>query len=366
MAQRYLRLAPVYYAVFLYGWFLGSQVNPDKPWWYTYRMGFCDCEHYYWSVFTMSINEFPGYVVANEGCFYWGWYVAAEMQIYLVIPIVVWVLEVKIGRGKEANVTCAVILGFFTCIGMIINWCIIYGNDMSAGLFSPQDILIYKLWLNKAYTKVPPVCLGLLLARIYLSINVEKQKGKTSFEVYRRYSPLKGVMATLLGFAAIALIGLISIAPLSVNKAPPSWSRLKSAIYIVFAMPVFCLCLMAIFTMYWLGYYERTKRFFARRFWAVPGRLSYCIYLLFPIVAGQFSSAMTSPLYLTYNEMFYQMIFDIIGSFLAAMLLYLFIEKPLSNIIFGSQTPVRKNESLDSMIMPAGKAEARLNILNQF
>ena len=43
---------------------------------------------------------------------------------------------------------------------------------------------------------------------------------------------------------------------------------------------------MMIFSFYWLGYFERTKRFFARRFWAVPGRLAYCIYLLFPIVAG--------------------------------------------------------------------------------
>ena len=38
---RFLRLAPLYYAVFLYGWFIGSQLHRDSsPWWYTYEMGF--------------------------------------------------------------------------------------------------------------------------------------------------------------------------------------------------------------------------------------------------------------------------------------------------------------------------------------
>lgn len=42
-------------------------------------MSFCDCEQYWWSVFTMTINIWPYNVVANEGCFYWGWYVAADI-----------------------------------------------------------------------------------------------------------------------------------------------------------------------------------------------------------------------------------------------------------------------------------------------
>lgn len=77
-AGRFLRLVPVYYAIFLCGWLIGPYLA-SGPWWYTYQMGFCDCQHYWWSVFTMTINEWPGYVVANEGCFYWGWFVAAEM-----------------------------------------------------------------------------------------------------------------------------------------------------------------------------------------------------------------------------------------------------------------------------------------------
>lgn len=76
--SRYIRLAPVYYLIFLVGWLIGPYMNTGV-WWFTYQMSFCDCEHYWWSVFSMTINLYPGYVIANEGCFYWGWFTACEM-----------------------------------------------------------------------------------------------------------------------------------------------------------------------------------------------------------------------------------------------------------------------------------------------
>ena len=58
--HRYLRLAPVYYVVFLFGWLIGPHLG-SGPCWLTYEKGFHDCQHYWWSVFTMTINFFPWY-----------------------------------------------------------------------------------------------------------------------------------------------------------------------------------------------------------------------------------------------------------------------------------------------------------------
>ena len=54
---------------------------------------------------------------------------------------------------------------------MIINFMILYGNNMSAGLPAPQDKFIYLLWLNKSYTKLGAVTFGFILARLYLNID---------------------------------------------------------------------------------------------------------------------------------------------------------------------------------------------------
>ena len=70
---RYARLAPVYYLVFLFGWQVGPFLG-SGPCWFTYEKGYANCNEYWWSVFAMTINFIPNYVIANEGCFYWGWY----------------------------------------------------------------------------------------------------------------------------------------------------------------------------------------------------------------------------------------------------------------------------------------------------
>ena len=71
----------------------------------------------------------------------------------------------------------------------------------------------------------------------------------------------------------------------------------------------------------------------ARKLWTIVSRLGYCVYLVFPIVAGNFSSSMSSPLYLTYNEMFYLMIFNIAGSLFVSLAVYIMVEHPVQKLL---------------------------------
>lgn len=54
--------------------------------------------------------------------------------------------------------------------GIGINFYIIWANKMAAGLFAPQDVLIFKIFVNKPYTKFHAVFLGIGMALIYLDI----------------------------------------------------------------------------------------------------------------------------------------------------------------------------------------------------
>jgi hypothetical protein len=222
--SRFLRLAPVFYAVFLLGWLVGPYLN-NGPWWYTYQMGFCNCQNYWWSVFTMTINFFPDYQVANEGCYYWGWFVACEMQLFLFVPLLVYLLEYKAGQFINYISVCSIV-----GLGTYINYKVIFDNNMSAGLFAPQDILIFKLWLNKPYTKLHSVGMGILMAQLYLKV------GKVD----------TGKLKPWLYFLAIGTLGFLSIYPKSANHDPSSWSREKSALFVSLSRPAFLFCLVLI------------------------------------------------------------------------------------------------------------------------
>ena len=105
--------------------------------------------------------------------------------------------------------------------------------------------------------------------------------------------------------------------------------------------------------MHWLDYGKFLKRFMTRQFWTVVARLSYSTYLVFAIVAAQFISSMQDPLYLTYNEMFWQMTYEISASFLVAFFFYMFIERPAANLIFGVRKDVSQSKRGTTMVLPS-------------
>ena len=44
----------------------------------------------------MTINFFPSYAIQNEGCFYWGWFPACEIQLFIIMPWVIYgILSIK-------------------------------------------------------------------------------------------------------------------------------------------------------------------------------------------------------------------------------------------------------------------------------
>ena len=92
-------------------------------------MDFCGCgspTNYWWGVILMVGNEWAGWMVANEGCFYWGWFVACDLQIFLFVPWFVYLLEFKL---KNHKIIADLIILLLICGGTAITFYIIYHND---------------------------------------------------------------------------------------------------------------------------------------------------------------------------------------------------------------------------------------------
>ena len=344
--MRFLRLAPAFYAVFFFGWLVGPYTN-SGPWWFTYQMGFCNCQQYWWSVLAMTLNFFPGYVVANEGCFYWGWFVACEMQLFLVLPPLVYMFAITL---KNHRFVQTVLLLGLMALGSWISYKVLLTNDMSAGLFAPQDIIIFKVWLNKPYTKLHCLAWGIAMAKLFAHINSHKLRNpKADIRDVALRGWLRSKWAAWFVFlCAFGVLAFVSIYPKSVNGDPASWSAHKSALFVAVSHNAYLACVVAIFGLMWLGYGAFFKRHFSRVTWTVLSRLCFGVYLVFPVMAALFNSSMKSALYLTYNEMVYQLIFSILSSFLAAFLLFILIEAPSKNVLssLSSSKPPQKPISI--------------------
>ena len=110
----------------------------------------------------MTINFFPSYAIQNEGCFYWGWYPACEIQIFILLPWVVYgILSMK------SKVMQAVTVAVGVLAGIAINFFVIW--HMNESVYSPGDVKIFYTFLNKPYTKLYAVFFGIGGALVYSS-----------------------------------------------------------------------------------------------------------------------------------------------------------------------------------------------------
>ena len=79
-----------------------------------------------------------------------------------------WIIYLILKIKRKIIQGLIVILG--TLIGIGINFYIIWHNEIAQGLFAPQDVLAFKIFINKPYTKFSAIFLGIGMALIYESI----------------------------------------------------------------------------------------------------------------------------------------------------------------------------------------------------
>lgn len=47
--RKYIRLAPLLYLIFFFGWAAGSRLRTEKPAWIQYQLMFYQCDSYWWA-----------------------------------------------------------------------------------------------------------------------------------------------------------------------------------------------------------------------------------------------------------------------------------------------------------------------------
>ena len=207
---RFLRLAPLYYFVFLFS-FMVIPFLGDGPMWFTYEREFISCETNWWSVFTMTINFFPALQLPLEGCFFWGWVIAAELQIFLVLPLFVWLLLSVGGKLQIAILaTC-----FVLACGL--NAYLVWAYGLTAGLLSPANFSVYMAYVNKPYTKLHAVVVGVGFGLLF-----DQHFSKPQEVTEKSWAKWLGV--TLLWFACFGGLFYLATGNFEANQAFVNWT----------------------------------------------------------------------------------------------------------------------------------------------
>ncbi|GIY98686.1 nose resistant to fluoxetine protein 6 [Caerostris extrusa] len=161
--HRYIRLTPVYMIVLAYFTTLYTYVS-DGPYWPDYDVD-ANCQvRWWWN--PLYINNF---LDSQEQCMAWAWYLANDMQFYVISPLFL----ISLWRWPKVGLS---LMGLFFAISFTANFAITYeynfvstldsifikGSSIQAIMNSWTDFM-NKIY-SKPYTRISAYLVGILLA----------------------------------------------------------------------------------------------------------------------------------------------------------------------------------------------------------
>jgi peptidoglycan/LPS O-acetylase OafA/YrhL len=145
----------------------------------------------------------------------WTWYLANEMQFFLLVP-----LFVKLYYTKRK--VFYIVLGVLMAVCKLIQMIVILVNDLSISYFTYNDEY-WTVYYVKPYSRLPVYLIGILAGCSYFSFKREDPENQRIAKVLEaiKFSTAKSVCSQLIGFTMMQLmIILIQI----INNQPNNMS----------------------------------------------------------------------------------------------------------------------------------------------
>eukprot|EP01017_Pseudomicrothorax_dubius_P040252 TRINITY_DN6276_c0_g1_i7.p1 TRINITY_DN6276_c0_g1~~TRINITY_DN6276_c0_g1_i7.p1 ORF type:complete len:398 (+),score=13.92 TRINITY_DN6276_c0_g1_i7:182-1375(+) len=307
--HRILRIIPTYVVVALFLWkvipFLGS-----GPFWQAFvESTNRSCTNSAWSDFLFINNLLISNVLAND-CIGWGWYLACDSQIFILMPIFMALLLKSRLLGK-ATITgllvASLVYSFF--LSETYGFQALGATGMSEDYFTKYYLV--------PWTRAPPYLFGVLVGLWYI-----EERGRLSEKLAR--SRILQLVSAAVGI--LTMYWMIKITE-PLFKDPNAYTRLQNSLIVSLSRTVFVAGLTALLLPGLVGS-KLLQDLLGNNFFHVLSKLTFSTYLIHLVVI----LFIYSSVFLTHYEMFSRSLGSTVISFAIALLLSVFVELPFANL----------------------------------
>lgn len=246
----------------------------DGPLWYQAQAK-NPCDKYWWTNLLYINNFYPTSFGAS--CFNWSWYLANDMQFHIIAPAVLFVAYRFRLRGLIVFVAVLLSISFTTTA-------VIYAHyDLPAVVISKaaidageRGVDSMSLTYVKPYCRISPYLVGIVTG--YLLLNVKDWKLPTKVQTY---------LFNMAGWCVAIVLALSTLYGQykAVRKDNPvQFSRAENIIYGTLSRFAWSLALAWVIFACHNGLGGLVNKLLSARFWIPLSRLTYCAYLVHPII----------------------------------------------------------------------------------
>jgi peptidoglycan/LPS O-acetylase OafA/YrhL len=328
--HRVYRILPAYAMVLFSTWKLIKYAG-DGPIWYRADSINAQCEDYWWTNLTFLNNFIPN----GDGnrCFGWGWYLANDMQFFLISPLVLFIYH----RSSKVIGWCIFTLLILTDI--LTNAFISYYNNIPVGGFKSEDK--NNMLYIKPYCRIAPYAIGVLFGMLYFTYRKHHNESRIydmiSYKIlklfhcrYLRY------LFYILGLGLISFMLFMEYPAYSTAAKSDSleddWSQTARSAFMALDRSGFVLGVGLILMPLMMGYNKLVGEVMSSKVWTPLARLSFCGYLVHLSTIAIIFGRQEVAYYLSDFNLLVDFIIGCIGTYAIAFLVSILVESPLMNL----------------------------------
>ena len=319
--SRFLRLSPAYYFVLFLNfkilpyvgsgpvWFLGGAVH--------------HCEQYWWTNILYVNNFYP--TVYSDQCFSFTWYLANDMQFFIISPVLMLLLynfwEIGVSVIFGTMLFSIAVTGTLTGIdnsnaNLLANYVPGSNNETAGSLPTFEFSSIY----NKPHCRINAFLVGVVLGFILY------KKWKVRFNIWARFS-----IYIALWMIAVASCVTIVFGQLQTWRGHP-FSKSENVMYFMFSRTVFSIGIALMIYACHNGFGGIINSILSWSFWVPLSRLTFMAYLSHPIVLDLMYGTLRFEF--MYTDWVTTLLFSaaVLLTYSLALALAVVVEFPLANV----------------------------------
>ena len=320
--HRYLRLTPVYAFVMFFAWHLTSHFTrgPGFQLHDTTLDLYANCPKYWWTNLLYINNLYPWKL--GEECFMWTWYLANDMQFYIIAPLILVPLYylapvgaiVALAVLMSGFVTTATLAGVYDFQSSVWASAFAYHYVPKTNL-TTDDVLYIKPW-----TRISPYVVGLILGFL-LYKNIRLSFGR-----------LKNLTLYLSFWISSGVLLVTSVYGLYFHFHGHVPTKAENVIYLTLSRFAWGLGLALLVFVCHNGYGGLVNAFLSMKFWIPLSRMTFTAYLVHPVVLFVMYSQLQTTIHFTDITIGIFIVSLAVFSYSIAAVLCVFVEFPLGSV----------------------------------
>jgi len=326
--HRLVRILPPYIFSLLLWWKIGVLLG-NGPFWYRWLTLTHRCDKYFWTNLLFINNLYPMNVTEQAECFYVTWYLAVDMQFYIISPFFVWLFLKRNLYGILA-----------TIVVCLLSCTLAYYETMkhgwSAHSFDGQWVTNYAIhYYTKPLYRIPVYCIGMLAAMAW---NI-KQKHFPSYKLP------KGVVRLLLITSSTTILVLVFGFSSAYQNIPckytenssdlcgSDWSIQSRATYNSLAKVTWAVAIAVITLLSGNNQGASIQTFLSHPVFRPLANVTFAVYLLHTLIINVWALSRTQKL--RYSHIDFAMTYIAVSfvSFICGMIITVLIEIPISKVL---------------------------------